>query len=269
MSAQTDLTILENDIRTAGLELPASIQKTLDHHRQVRVDIAALGNVNSADPRLVATTALAALDAGRDPAVDKTTRTALARWLLGSNFGSRLDEAAAQAAITAIREQDTEFIQSLDQMFLQVVDELRRAHEVLSPFGVETGLRDPLGQLANMGGAAVTARLAWTDALTKLKPIRRMYSAVVGHAPNRTDYGDVRDQLREDVLADPGWWQAREDMASLFWGLLDTPSWTPGLANRDESIQRASDLEAERPKPSAAEVKAARHVTMINLGEVA
>ena len=269
MSAQTDLTILVNDIKATALDLPASIQKTLDHYRDVQVDIAALGNVNSADPRLVATAALAALDAGKDPATDKATRTALARWLLGSNFGSRLDEAAAQSAITAIRAQDEEFVKSLDQMFLQVVDELRRAHEVLAPYGVDTGLREPLGTLANLGGNAVTARLTWTSAFAKLKPVRRMYNTVVGHAPMRLDWGDVDGELRDDIVGNVAWWQARDDEANLFWSLLDTPSWKPGLATGAESIQREADLDAERPEPPAAEVKAQSHIKMIDLGEVA
>lgn len=269
MSAQTDLTILVNDIKTTGIDLPASIQNTLDHHRHVRADINALGNVNSADPRLVATTALAALDAGKDPATDKATRTALARWLLGSNFGSRLDEAAALTAITEIRADDKEFIAALDQVFVGIVDQLRTSHAVLAPLGIETGLRTQLGQLANLGGDAITARLSWTDAIGRLKPVRRLYETVVGHAPLHLDWGDVDAELRDDIVSNPAWFQQRASDADLFWSLLDQPTWKPGLANRAESIQRDADLEAERPKPSAAQVKAQRHLTMIDLGEIA
>ena len=269
MSAQTDLTILVNDIKATALELPADIAQVLDHYRQVRVDIAALGNVNSADPRLVATAALAALDAGKDPATDAKTRTALDRWLLGSNFGSRLDEAAALTAITSIRAQDEEFIAALNEVFLDIVDQLRTSHAVLGPLGVQVALRDPLGKVANLGGNAVTARLAWQDALTKLKPIARMFTTVVGHAPLHLDWGDVDGELRADIVGNRAWWQARDDEASLFWALLDAPTWKPGLASRAQSVQREADLEAERPAPSAAEIKAQRHLTMIDLGEVA
>lgn len=268
MSAQTDLSNFEADVRTTGLDLPDSITRVLDHHHRVRDAINELGDIHDADPRPVTEAALTALDAGKDPATDKATRTALARWQLGSNFGIRLDNAAALTAITEIRAQDVELIAALDGAFLGIVDRLRASHQVLAIHGIDVGLRTRLGELANLGGDVVSARLAWTSALAELRPVRRLYETIIGHAPNRLDYGDLSGDLRESVLADPGWWQAREDMASLFWGLLDAPTWEPGIACRDESIERLARLESERPKPSAAEAKEARRATVINLGAI-